>query len=311
MDIFIEAGNLVLLEKFVRHSGEAKNKDFLLGLCRRLEQLILAHPMQPEAQKGTIKFLGSLTKDHTQWGNHQEVQNAVKAALVNIKKTLSETLQQEIDATLSNPIGKQTTLPEPSHTASVINRELPWNINLESPAAESTLLGIARQELLSQPHPNDFKDIKSNIEALSKNYFTKLKKTPSIQNALAQYVELQETRVSEEGLQRYPLDRTVKDFLADPSKHVLLLLGDAGSGKTLFCHHLAQQLWEAYHLGEASPSQEEQQNSKQDQKNPRIPLLIDLSTSGFEAGNLLTEWLRKQKFRLHMSNLYRGSSPLS
>ncbi len=309
VDIFIEAGNLVLLEKFARHSGEAKNKDFLLGLCRRLTQLALAHPTQTEVKRGAIEFLRSLTEDHTQWGNHQEVQDAAKAALGNVGDPLT-ILQKIVNLVLNPPIKKQTTLPEPSHTTSVINKELHWNVNLESPATENTLLVIARHELLSQPNPNDFKDIKSNIDAVSKNYFTRLDKTPSIQNALEQYVDLQETRISEDGLQRYPLDQTVKDFLANPNKHVLLLLGEAGSGKTLFCHHLAQQLWKAYSLGETSPCPEEPQNSNQGPKEPRIPLLIDLSTSGFEAGNLLTEWLHKQKFSASHVKSLRKEQPI-
>ncbi len=293
VDIFIQTGNLILLEKFVRHCAEAKNKDFLIGFCLRLEQLIQTHQTQPEIQQAAIRLLHSLAKDYQRWGYHQEVQHAVKVALVNVAEALNQNLRQQVEAILSQLAGKE----EKFSKSSSIHQVFPWNINLEAPIKEIALLGLARKELLSRPHLNDLKDIASSIVGLYNKYFSKFKKNSSIKDALMRYIEPQGVVVSGKILGTVSLHRIVTDFLAEPGKRVLLLEGDAGIGKTVFCHHLVQQFWKDYY------DLKEPKNTKQEQ---RIPLFIELSKSGFATANLVTDWLKSQKFSdIYIRNLQK------
>ncbi|KAG0295531.1 hypothetical protein BGZ97_004805 [Linnemannia gamsii] len=69
------------------------------------------------------------------------------------------------------------------------------------------------------------------IERLQKKYFEGL--DTEIKDALAMYMALECTSITN-AKERLSLEEKVKDFLVSEEKQVLLLLGEAGSGKSTF-----------------------------------------------------------------------------
>ncbi len=76
--------------------------------------------------------------------------------------------------------------------------------------------------------------------------------------------------------QTFGLLDEVKTFLKDQNKKVLLLIGDAGAGKSTFTRKLTHNLWQDYKTGGT------------------IPLFISLSTIKDPANNLIPEYLKER-----------------
>lgn len=84
--------------------------------------------------------------------------------------------------------------------------------------------------------------------------------------------------------QRYPLSKQMNDFLCDSEKLSLLILGEAGLGKTLFSERLEKEYWEKW------------QASKIKQSDCMIPIRIPLSSVDHNSTHLLEEFLSKKGF---------------
>ncbi len=119
-----------------------------------------------------------------------------------------------------------------------------------------------------------------NIQKLRLNYLEDLEKDREIKDALANYV-------SPEGMlmhdsERFLLEGRVQEFL-NLDKRTLLLLGEAGSGKSTFNRHLAVSLWEAY-------------SQKNNTEDVPIPVFIGLSSLSSPDRNLVSAFFEKQGF---------------
>ncbi|BBE08543.1 WD40 repeat-containing protein [Mycoavidus cysteinexigens] len=131
-----------------------------------------------------------------------------------------------------------------------------------------------------QPSIKPLVNLDSAIEKLQKRYLEGLQEDNEIKDALSNYV-------APEGMElhdptRFDLKRKVQDFLSSDKK-VLLLLGEAGSGKSTFNRDLAVSLWEAYLQGGKS-------------KNMPIPVFIGLSSLSGPVRNLVSAFFEKQGF---------------
>ncbi|MCX8566014.1 MAG: WD40 repeat [Glomeribacter sp. 1016415] len=116
-----------------------------------------------------------------------------------------------------------------------------------------------------------------NIEA---EYFTAWEEPGEIQDGLAMYVAPQATTITDKKT-FFDLDETVTTFLTQTrdsgqKTQVLLLRGEAGSGKSTFNRHLARRLWRDY----SAASGEEP-----------IPLYISLPTIDRPNKNLISQYL--------------------
>ncbi len=119
-----------------------------------------------------------------------------------------------------------------------------------------------------------------NIQKLKLNYLEDLEKDREIKDALANYV-------SPEGMlmhdsERFLLEGRVQEFL-NSDKRTLLLLGEAGSGKSTFNRHLAVSLWEAC-------------SQKTNTENVPIPVFIGLSSQSGSNQNLVNAFFETQGF---------------
>ncbi len=123
-------------------------------------------------------------------------------------------------------------------------------------------------------------NLQENIQRLRLNYLEGLEKDREIKDALATYVSLEGTPLHDST--RFDLEKKVQDFLSSDKK-VLLLLGEAGSGKSTFNRHLAVGLWEAYVQASAV-------------QNSPIPVFIQLSSLPESNRNLVEAFFETQGF---------------
>ncbi|WP_284271649.1 NACHT domain-containing protein, partial [Mycoavidus cysteinexigens] len=133
-----------------------------------------------------------------------------------------------------------------------------------------------------------------NIEA---EYFTAWEEPGEIQDGLAMYVAPQATTVTDKKT-LFDLDEAVMAFLAQAhdsgqKTQVLLLRGEAGSGKSTFNRHLARRLWRDYSAASG--------------ERP-IPLYISLPTIDRPNKNLIGQYLSdKCGFSLEQIDALRAS----
>jgi len=117
------------------------------------------------------------------------------------------------------------------------------------------------------------------LKALLKLKKHELKQLDQEKSALQLYTPL-EGRSDFDGTERFDAFTKVVAFLKDASCRCLLLMGDAGAGKTTFSYFLAQSLWKAHEKGFVG--------------DQPIPVLIPLITIGDVEKNLLTEHFRNR-----------------
>ncbi|MCX8566463.1 MAG: WD40 repeat [Glomeribacter sp. 1016415] len=120
-----------------------------------------------------------------------------------------------------------------------------------------------------------------SIEQLQKDYLEGLQKDNEIKDTLAMYVAPECTSAMNTS-EHLSLEEKVRDFLISEEKKVLLLLGEAGSGKSTFSRHLALSLWEKY----------DKEVNKSGQTF--IPLFIPLLTLENPNNNLIPEYLKRE-----------------
>ncbi len=128
-------------------------------------------------------------------------------------------------------------------------------------------------------------NLQQNIQKLRTAYLEGLQQDREIKDALANYVSLEGTLLHDST--RFDLESKVQEYLSSENlssdKKILLLLGEAGSGKSTFNRRLAVSLWDAYTEGSAS-------------ENKPIPVFIALSSLKSSNQNLVTTFFENQGF---------------
>ncbi|BBE08490.1 NB-ARC domain protein [Mycoavidus cysteinexigens] len=156
------------------------------------------------------------------------------------------------------------------------------NNHIHLAAADSKLIEtLMLQHIFAlQPNIKPLVNLNSAIEALQKRYLKGLQEDNEVKDALSNYVEPEGMELHDST--RFDLKSKVQDFL-NSNKKVLLLLGEAGSGKSTFNRDLAVSLWEAYIQGGKSG-------------NMPIPVFIGLSSLSGPDRNLVSAFFEKQGF---------------
>ena len=126
---------------------------------------------------------------------------------------------------------------------------------------------------------NDLEVNKQIYKALIKLRKYELEQLEQERGALQLYTPL-EGRSDFDSTVRFDAFAKVMDFLKDTICRSLLLMGDAGAGKTTFTYFLAESLWQSHEKAFA--------------KDKPIPILIPLITIGDVEKNLISEHFRNR-----------------
>ncbi|UUM21565.1 NACHT domain-containing protein [Mycoavidus sp. SF9855] len=282
-DILLAEGQFSQLEVFVRNSPYWQHADFLQGLCQRLEQIARSH--QDELiQRAAVDFLGDLIQNPAQWKSHSDVKQSASYALERLAIALTGTVQTRVQEILkqSNP----NWVPA-GHTGQ--NYVPPVWASIWHEGQSSQLLSEARGDLahFKRQQEIELRSKKEPLAILGKNieaeYFTAWENAGGeIQEGLAMYVAPQATTVTDRNT-LFDLNEAVTAFLTQKEDsgvktQVLLLRGEAGSGKSTFNRQLARRLWREYSVAPASDERP-------------IPLYIALPTVDKPHQNLIGQYL--------------------
>ncbi len=118
----------------------------------------------------------------------------------------------------------------------------------------------------------------TQIEELRTAYLNVLEEIDEIRDGLALYIPSEGQETADSKI-IFPLIDKVHEFLSSKKK-VLLLLGEAGSGKSTFNRHLTRMLWDEYKQSPASP----------------IPIFIALAEHTPSSADLIESYLLEQEF---------------
>ena len=112
--------------------------------------------------------------------------------------------------------------------------------------------------------------LEQKIEEMRDNFFCKNQQANTNQALYYYYVppQAQSSLQVEDDEHRFDLESRVREVLLNDttsaSTQVLLLLGDSGAGKSLFCQHLEKVLWDTYEPGHRVPVRIELRRVQQD-----------------------------------------------
>ncbi|BBE08288.1 Putative ATP/GTP-binding protein [Mycoavidus cysteinexigens] len=252
IDLLLEKNQLDQLEYFVRKNNFCKEKTFLQSFCQRLERLATT-VQETEIAEKAIDFLIDLVCNNNLWGKSKGVAQSVSNALkwLENQSRLSAYIQTQIQR-------KNPQLPTPTVN---YNKVPIWDPIWQQPPGNCLLLA-AQSSLQLAPSTN----------CLREGILTDEARTMLDQR----YVE---HTIDGNSLLIHAID----DFLSLESKKVLLLLGVAGSGKSVFNQRLAHHLWHRYDDPTAS--------------DPWLPLCISLPSREKPHDNLIGKYLKGKNFQ--------------
>ncbi|BBE08560.1 WD40 repeat-containing protein [Mycoavidus cysteinexigens] len=280
IDQLIEANQLVEFEQFVRGNEKIihlqnpyrQNPIFLQGVCQRLEWIVCTQEDEL-IQEQAIQFLKSLAEDTAYWMGPKAKTEVVKW---KAKSTLDRLERRS--AQILAPDDNYAPPPWDPVWKNELSTQLLLKARSESTSMRRLIM--PQQDLLSLQNSAPLADL--DIQKLQDTYLDTLEKDTEIKDALAMYIAPECTLLKNTS-ERFDLGEKVKEFLASEEKQVLLLLGEAGSGKSTFNRYLARSLWEEYSKNAGtSPS--------------RIPLFIPLWSLNNPGANLIVEYLKKEGF---------------
>ncbi len=164
------------------------------------------------------------------------------------------------------------------------NLSLPEHITQSGQWVVETLLEKLQKENTRAAHSRyelpAVLGVAADIEKLYTTYLHNLQHLDEVQNALTLYTPT-EGSINSFSDKRFSLQNKVDEFLGS-DKQVLLLLGEAGSGKSTFNRHLTDVLWERYkHAPESGML---------------IPLFIALAEYPPMGKDLIATYLERQGF---------------
>ncbi len=267
LDMLIETKEWEKFEQFIRQSAYRQNAHFLQGVCQRLERIVCVEDDQT-IQAQAIQFLKSLETNAKQWLSREggklspspsdidHVQQMAQVSLARLKKRADTILGlDDIDFSLD------------------------WYA-LSKDNLSTQLLQTARRKLDKSLVQKLFNTLAQHIEKLRTDYLEGLAQDKEIKDALANYVPPEGMSLYDDT--RFDIAEKIQAFL-DSDKKSLLLLGEAGAGKSTLNRHFARQLWQAYMHA----------NKHEEQA---IPIFIALSSLLNTSPNLVNTFFKQQGF---------------
>ncbi len=269
LDMLIETQEWEKFEQFVRRSAYRQHVYFLQGVCQRLERIVCIEDKQ-KIQAQAIQFLKSLQDKNTVQGWLGKDVGKPSAAQADIER-----VQQMAQASLARLDKRANT----TQGLADIDCSVDWYA-LSKDNLSTQLLHKARRKLDKSLVQRLLTTLAQQIEKLRADYLDGLAQDKEIKDALANYVRPEGMGLYDDT--RFDLAEKIQAFL-DSDKKSLLLLGEAGAGKSTLNRHFARHLWQAY-LQTGQP------------ETQAIPVFIALSSLPQTSTNLVNTFFVQQGF---------------
>ncbi|KAF9952316.1 hypothetical protein BGZ72_006368, partial [Mortierella alpina] len=227
---FVRDGRLREFNQTVCEARCRDEKSFQLGVCQILGEIAMDPLWDPHTRQHAVEFLGALSKTTTGWKQHPEVKQWIAVVLTQ--------LLEESDAYIKEP-------------AFFVLQNLQQDCATVTTTAAATLVSYSLKGRLSQPvlYPlltrvQNIMEIEYHLDRL------RYQRLGNQQDIYIPPMAKAHLQASDDTFS--PLMDRVKEFIAN-ERQVMLILGDAGVGKSTFNRNLEMELWESYTSGGCIP----------------------------------------------------------
>ncbi|RIA95721.1 hypothetical protein C1645_802851 [Glomus cerebriforme] len=283
IDILLQNNELVKFEQAVYKMNCHRKPEFLLGLCQRLKELASNHP-DIQTRRSALQFLEDLYQNDAYWEANLIVKKMVLTSLMQLAHHPETSVHQS-----AQDILRKLSKIGDSNQQKLYMEFVPTTFEPPKPKIifSTKLLQDARSMMMMYKQLKDQQNVSlekkseplAPIGDLKKKYLKTLE-VEEVKDALALYVAPLGNTINNT-TKKYDLevdlDDEVDTFLASDKK-VLLLIGEAGSGKSTFSQYFAKKLWNIY----------------ENNNNKPIPLYIWLTTIKDPNENLIQQYLLEQ-----------------
>ncbi|KAK3823306.1 MAG: WD40-repeat-containing domain protein [Benniella sp.] len=276
-DILIRDGELATFKELVCNAPCRLDPAFQWGVCQRLGEIAVNPKWDLDTRRNAIEFLGEIYREDAVWGKQPTVKQWILDILMRLASSSRDGFQLHAEFAEDQLQELESNGDEKKHA-------LFQNCRQSGPSfypLRISLPEFASPSLLDRAQENT--GVEGNLRLLRKQ------RTDGWDNVV--YIPPQ----AKPSLQaaddtRFPLMEKTKEFLEREQK-VFLLLGEAGTGKSMFCRELEHDLWQSYEKGIG-----------------RIPLYINLSTIDKPEHDMIAKHLQKAEFtvsQIRELKLYR------
>ncbi|KAF9536873.1 hypothetical protein EC957_009505, partial [Mortierella hygrophila] len=222
---FAQAGQLKDLKQLIFEAPCRRDPLFQWGVCQLLGEIAVDPAWSISARQQTVDLLGHLHKNDSVWGKDERVKTWMLTIITKLGATSDRAVSATASALLQNL--KPDVCALAMHSFTLLSR-------LPIPNASPILLKVQGVSNV------DFDIYKFRLQRLEEEHLSVFIPTMAKANLQARDDDI------------FPLMEKVLEFLAG-DRHVMLILGDSGSGKSIFNSRLEVKLWQSYACGSPIP----------------------------------------------------------
>ncbi|KAG0255126.1 WD_REPEATS_REGION domain-containing protein, partial [Linnemannia exigua] len=222
--VFIRQGRLVDFNKLVCNAGCRFDMNFQRGVCQILGEIAANQLWDISSRRNAIDFLGGLYRDEARRNKNVTIQKCVVSILSRVSRMSWPDVSVHASSLLANLQEVEMADTETYH---------PLHTCLPQP-----ILFPLLDRVLNIP------EVEYDLDRMK---FHRLQ-----ERLLPVFIPLRAKATPTSSHSDFPLMERVEKFL-ESDRQVFLLLGDSGSGKSLFCRQLEHALWGQYEVGRQIP----------------------------------------------------------
>ncbi|KAF9153065.1 hypothetical protein BGX21_003310, partial [Mortierella sp. AD011] len=228
IDTVLQDGQLSKFREIVLKARCRRSLMFQWGVCQRLGTLAANPAWDAESREDALEFLAEIYQNDAVWGNHTQVKQKVLDILLHLQQQPENTIQAFDSASAKKVL--QRLAKQTLYNACLKQGPSSYSLEVSQPPfATLTLLDRV------QDKPDVEEDLRKLRQQRLKNRGDIVYIPPKAKANLKAPDDI-----------LFDLTDRVTEFLASDTQKVLLLLGDSGSGKSIFNHEIEYNLWKDY-----------------------------------------------------------------